>query len=82
MATPTIHINGTPGADLFNQYTQAFMAVEAAIDAVTAASPHMRDYYPQAPEEWAEARTDHEDRLRDLNRIAIQLKALAIHCMP
>ena len=82
MAKPALHMNGTSQADLFNQYLNAVLAIEAAIDAVGQAAPHGRDYYTQTPEDWQEAREEHEGTLIDLERMRARYTALARHCMP
>lgn len=47
MILPSIHLNGTAGADLLAGYREAHEALTRAITAVSAAAPHGRDYYPQ-----------------------------------
>ena len=47
MTTPTIHLNGTNGADLLSQTVDAMLALSGAINALMAAAPHGRDYYVQ-----------------------------------
>jgi hypothetical protein len=45
MLIPTVHLNGTSGEDLLDQYGSAVEAVREAIDAVCDTGPNARDYY-------------------------------------
>lgn len=80
MMKPTLHLNGTSRAALFNAYVEATFAVEAAIDAVADASPHGRDYYPQGEDAFDKARAEHNARLEALNKVANELHRLSEHC--
>ena len=80
MIKPTLHINGTSRPALFECYVDAMVAVEAAIDTLRKAIPHGRDYYPQGDGAYAEATKEHQERIKALNKIAIELHALAEHC--
>lgn len=75
---PTVHLNGTSGEDLFKQYAGAAAAVRQALDAVSQASPHGRDYYTQQKKDaYIEARYEHEVRLTKLQDILEELEDLA-----
>ena len=73
---PTLHMNGTSGADLLDQNTNAWEAVRAAIDALYAAAPNARDYYVKGPEAFSSAQRDHQTRLSTLTGVRDQLAAL------
>jgi hypothetical protein len=76
MILPSIHINGTSRGDLFDRYMDAMMAVEAAIDAVAKTWPHGRDYYPQGDDALQQAQAEHQDRLKRLHAVALELNTL------
>ena len=80
MTTPTIHLNGSSGADLRDQYAEAMSAVRGAVDAVAAAGPNARDYYPQGEHAFAAARAEHVARLEALRNVHHELELLAVHC--
>lgn len=46
MRIPTVHMNGTSPEDLLEQLVRAHQAVAGALEALDAASPNGRDYYP------------------------------------
>lgn len=66
VTVPAVHLNGTSGDELADQLRTAWAAVDAAINALTKAAPSMRDYYPQGPDAWPAADTEHCERLRRL----------------
>ncbi len=67
MATiPTIHLNGTSYANLRDGYITAHDAIDAAIDALANAELNGRDYYPQGPGAYSQARTERDEALRQL----------------
>ena len=79
---PTVHLNGTAGADLQNQVTDAMLALHTAIKSLQAAGPHGRDYYVrQDVTAFAQAQQQHEDRLARLWAVRAELVAIseAIH---
>ena len=81
MILPTIHMNGTSKADLLDRYMTAMLAVEAAIDAVTQTGPHGRDYYPQGDDALRQAQAAHQDRLKRLHAVVLELNALVAHTL-
>lgn len=61
MATiPTIHRNGTFGDCLKREYHAAYMAIDAAIDALGAATLNARDFYVQSPHAYSQAREERD----------------------
>ena len=67
MATiPTIHLNGTGGDSLEQEYHAAYKAIDAAIDALYDATLNGRDYYPQGPGAYSQARAERDTALRQL----------------
>jgi hypothetical protein len=76
MLTPTIHLNGTSGEDLLEQYTKAHDAVRKAIDALYEARPNGRDYYVQGPTALGYAQREHEARIAALRKVQEDLVAI------
>jgi hypothetical protein len=59
MATiPTIHLNGTSFTDLRDGYATAYDAIEEAIEALGNTELNGRDFYPQGPEAYYQARKE------------------------
>jgi hypothetical protein len=60
MLIPTVHMNGTAGEVLRDQYAAAVEALRKAIDAVCDAGPNARDYYVQGPDAGLAAQREHD----------------------
>ena len=74
MIFPLIHLNGTAGADLQDQVTDAMLALSDAIKALQAAGPNGRDYYVQRDvTAFAQAQQQHWDRLAQLEAVQAEL---------
>ena len=74
MVFPTLHLNGTAGADLQDQVTDAMLALHTAIKSLQAAGPNGRDYYVQRDvTAFAQAQQQHEDRLARLEAVQAEL---------
>ena len=76
MLIPTVHLNGTAGEDLLDQYAAAVEAVREAIDAVCEAGPNARDYYVQGPDAGLAAQREHEARVVALKRVRDDLATI------
>ena len=76
MLIPTIHLNGTAGEVLRDQYAAAAEAVRKAIDAVCEAGPNARDYYVQGPDAPLAAQREHEARVKALKGVRDDLAAI------
>jgi hypothetical protein len=76
MPIPTIHMNGTTGEVLLEQYATAARAVQKAIDAVCDAGPNARDYYVQGPDAGLAAQREHEARVKALKTVRDELDAM------
>ena len=83
MIFPTVHLNGTSGADLLSQTTDAMLALSDAMLALQAAAPHGRDYYVQQDywNAFPRAQDQHWDRIEKLKAVQADLVAIseAIH---
>ena len=67
MATiPTIHLNGTSGTTLRDEYAAAYDAIGAAMHALVNATLHGRDFYPQGSEAYYQARKERVEALSKL----------------
>ena len=73
---PTVHLNGTSGEDLLDQYAGAAEAVREALDAVCDAGPNARDYYVQGPDAALTAQREHEARVASIKRVRDDLAAI------
>jgi hypothetical protein len=73
---PTIHMNGTPRAQIQEPLETAYRAMTDAINAVIETAPNARDYYPQGPTAFPQAATEHERRLAALRAVQEELLAL------
>lgn len=80
MTTPTIHLNGDSAETLVKGYTEAYRAVQAAIDALQKTAPNGRNYYPQGAQALDKAQIEHYMRVNRLEEMANELLGLAHHC--
>ena len=76
MIAPTVHCNGTPKRDLTKANLAAQRALNLAMDALTAAGPNGRDYYPQGGGAWKTAQEEHGARMDALRGVLVELDAL------
>lgn len=76
MLIPTVHMNGTAGEVLRDQYAAAVEALRKAIDAVCDAGPNARDYYVQGPDAGLAAQREHDARVVSLKHVRDDLAAL------
>lgn len=81
MMLPTIHLNGTSRSELFDTHVAAIVALDQAMAALRRAAPNGRDYYPQSPHAYAQARDEHLARLAAMDAISRDLHALAEHAV-
>lgn len=68
MVLPIVHLNGTGREGLLSQTCNVRGKVREAMEALAAATPHMRDYYP-APERWEPAMAQHHRRMAALQAL-------------
>lgn len=74
---PTVHMNGTSRDELVKQLSDAYTAIDAAMDVLRKATPHGRDYYPQGDDAWRKANKAHCDRLVKLHEVAQEILTIA-----
>lgn len=78
MMLPTIHNNGTSKRALIEANCEASSALRLALEALAAACPNARDYYPQGPGAFNLAMREHEARIGKLRDVYKELEALTI----
>lgn len=76
IVTPTIHLNGSSGEVLRDQYRDAHRAIVKALDVLSEVGLNARDYYPQGATAYFEARRQHENWLIDLYKIEKDLDGI------
>lgn len=76
MKVPTVHLNGTGAQQLCEQYHEMCDALNDAIDTLCKNAPHGRDYYPQGDSAFAEARAEHDARIKALTEMRNELMGI------
>ena len=79
MILPTVHLNGTGAQDLFDGYKNARTAVNDAIDAICKIEFNARDYYPQGPDAYSEARKEQIKRVEMMQSVSDDFLTIAMH---
>ena len=75
---PTVHLNGTNGNVLLQEYVAAMDAIRQAANALANVTVHGRDYYTQAAGAYATAREEHHTRLKALEDMQSELEEIAL----
>ena len=70
---PIVHLNGTSAAELVRVRSDAYDAIQAALEAMRHVAPNGRDYYPE-PGRMEIAQEQHERRCRVLANIMAELE--------
>jgi len=71
---PTVHSNGTGFPTLMAQLNSVVVALEHALDAMSEATPHGRDYYVQGDNTINIARDDHANRRYKINDVLTEIE--------
>ena len=79
MILPTIHMNGTSPEELKRGYNAARTAVIAAQECMGKIEFNARDYYPQGPEAFTQARKEFTDCVIKLNEVESYLLDVEMH---
>ena len=79
MILPTIHLNGSGKNTLERDYQNARAKVRDALRVFEAIEFHGRDYYPQGPEAFTQARLERDFMARKLKDIDDYLEAHLEH---
>jgi NAD-dependent oxidoreductase involved in siderophore biosynthesis len=77
MQLPRIHLNGSHGPTLFEQYHTAIAATRDALSALQGIDVNGRDYYVISSQAASLAYAEHMDRCRALRAIISDLSAIA-----
>jgi hypothetical protein len=72
---PTIHLNGTGAKSLADEYHAVCRAIDRASDALAAATCNARDFYPQGPGAYEQARKEREEAFRKLGEVQAYAQA-------
>lgn len=78
MQFPVIHLNGTDGATLRDNYLLARNAAEALLKALRECCPNGRDYYPISQSAATAAMQEHIQRLAKVEDVRRDMEALAL----
>lgn len=73
---PTVHLNGTGRDTLIQEYREAYRKLIAFRDAFAATTCNGRDFYPQGPDAYTQAR---RQRDRELERIHDLMEYIEAH---
>jgi hypothetical protein len=79
MKLPTIHLNGSGRSHLQEEYNAALHALRVSLEAMAHSPPNARDYYPQGDNAFAEARAEHEARMRKINELVADYEKIVEH---
>jgi hypothetical protein len=64
---PTLHLNGTGRTTLRDEYAAAYDAMEKARNAFASTTLNGRDYYPQGPDAYYQARRERNAAMESLD---------------
>ena len=78
---PTIHLNGTSADTLYAEYRAVRKAIAAAADALAAATCNGRDFYPQDPGAWQQARSEREQAFKMLQQVSDYAEQWEMHAL-
>jgi hypothetical protein len=64
---PTLHLNGTGRTTLCDEYAAAYDALLKAREAFASTTCHGRDFYPQGPDAYYQARRERDAAMESLD---------------
>lgn len=79
MLLPVINLNGTERDDLLKDYMAARKALQCAVAALSAASPHGRDYQTMPAGSFYVAQQEHADRIVKVRSVLAEIDTIAEH---
>ena len=78
---PIIHLNGTSREELVDQLREVSRHLRRAGDALAAATPNGRDYYPGGPKLFQAARSEHRRRQVQLSDLKREIDTMALNIL-
>jgi hypothetical protein len=75
---PTIHLNGTGGETLKAEYYAAHKAIDAAVEALAAATLNARDYYVQSADAYYQAREERAEAFDKLRQVQNYVEGMLV----
>jgi hypothetical protein len=75
--TPIVNLNGTARSDLIGQYIEAMRGLQVALDAMSNAYPHGRDY-PGSVDRWRAAVREHDARRETIVKLIAEYEAMGV----
>jgi len=79
MTLPTIHMNGTSAKMLLEGYDTAMEKLQDAMDSISKIEFNARDYYPQGPGAFEQAREERIALMQRLQQSYDDLQTIAVH---
>ncbi len=79
MILPIVNINGTERDDLLKDYMAARKALQLAVEALGAASPHGRDYQTMPQGSFYAAQPEPADRIVKVRSVLAEIETIAEH---
>lgn len=76
LRVPTVHLNGTSGQKLYEQYIAVGNSLGLTLRAMDEAYPNARDYYVQGEGAYAEAVKEHMARVDALRGVGKEISAI------
>lgn len=76
LKVPTVHLNGTSGQVLYEQYIEVGHSLGLTLRAMEEASPNARDYYVQGEGAYAEAAKEHTARVDALRGVGQEIATI------
>ena len=76
LKVPTVHLNGTSGKVLYEQYIAVGRSLGLTLRAMEEASPNARDYYVQGEGAYAEAMKEHMARVDVLRGVGKEIDTI------
>ena len=75
---PTIHLNGTNGEELKAEYYAAHKAIDAAVEALAAATLNARDYYVQSADAYYQARDERAEAFDKFRQVQDYVEGMLV----
>lgn len=73
---PKVHLNGTAKQDLLDAIEEAYLAIDAAVDAMKKTAPNGRDYYMYHEGAFEEARQQYWSQMSRLQSVKDEFEVI------